>query len=957
VNRHRFFSLIGKLTRPSLAWVLVGGVFAICAILAVSVFAPHNLTSTASITLVGIVALAMLALSLMITSKDAAGQKTRIQALSDLRSRYGQAEDLAQLGSWVYHIGSDSFSFSEGGIRLFGLSDGNTSPSLQDFQVDIHPDDQGRWRDAMERGIHKRQETRIEFRYVRFKNGASAARSEGKNDTIWVRCIARPELDDDRRVLRLAGTAQDVTSMRAMQKQLAASEAKFRDLIQMSSDWFWETDTEHRTISYSDSVDAVIGNWVRSTLGRTRWEASTDVMIKPNWDGFRATLDAHQPFENFEYSRLDPEGNVVFMRINGRPIFDTAGKFTGYRGVGQNITREHQQQVLLQIEGELATIIREQNDPSRVITATFVAICGLLGWLGGGHLIKKRDVRALQMSERWGYPAITKMLADLPQELPIDPISVEGHAWMGAKPVWLRDVSSKSDFVSRYQCAKTGIKASFVAPIKDEQGRVISALIFFSPASYRAEKFLSELAELLSRTLSSYLQRKAAEQRLLHASMHDALTALPNRIYLTEQLDKRLHAGEPCAVLYVDLDKYKIINDTLGHSVGDQVLIEVARRFKQTIRPSDVAGRIGGDEFILLLNQLSNRQEIERIAREVLAAIEKPFILSNRAYFLSASIGVAIAPENGTDGKVLIRCADNAMYRVKSAGRNDVLFYTGDMSDERTEQLELTAELPLAIKRGEVTLFYQPILDVVERKVACLEALMRWNHPTKGLLLPDKFLPIAEQSNLIRELGFWAIERAIDDRISLGMDVHTETAVSVNISVRQLTEEGFLGAIADLLEEKKYPASLLRLELTESSFIEHPEKTIQLIMDLRRIGIKVIIDNFGTGYASLAYVKNLPVDGIKIDRAFITNLATDRGNSAIVQAVSTLARKLGMHVMAEGVETATELKALRGLECDQIQGTLICAPVPLEAMREFMENLPMLRQMHVVSTNQTSNSA
>jgi diguanylate cyclase (GGDEF)-like protein/PAS domain S-box-containing protein len=948
VNKHDFFSRLGKLSTPSLSWVLIGGVLGILGVLALGFFAPGLVESMFVLAAVGFIAIAMLAYALIAGSRNADDQKRRIQALSDLRARYSLAENLAQIGSWVYHTNSDSFSLSDGGIKLFGLGGSNSSPSLQNFLINIHPEDQNRWRDAMERGIHKRQEVRIEFRYYRSRPDG---RTDLKSDLIWVRSIARPELDSESRVLRLAGTAQDVSGMRAMQKQLATSEAKFRDLIQMSSDWFWETDSEHRAVSYSDSVDAVIGNWVRATLGKTRWDASIDIMIKPNWDAYRATLDARQPFENFEYSRPDPEGNVVFMRLSGRPIFDSAGKFTGYRGVGQNITRERQQQLLLQIEGELATIIREQNDPSRVITATFVSICGLLGWLGGGHLTKKRDVRALQMSERWGYPSITKMLSDLPQEIPIDPKGVEGHAWTTAKPVWLRDVSSRSDFVKRYDCQKTGIKASFVAPITDEPGRIISSLIFFSPVSFRAEKFLSELSELLSRTLSSYLQRKAAEQRLLHASMHDALTGLPNRIYLTDQLDRRLAAEEPCAVLYVDLDKYKIINDTLGHSVGDQVLIEVARRFKQAIRPTDVAGRIGGDEFILLLNQLSDRTEIERISREVLSAIEKPFILSNRAYFLSASIGVAIAPENGTDGKVLIKCADNAMYRVKSAGRNDVLFYAGEMSDERTEQLELTAELPLAMKRGEVTLYYQPILNVTERKVACIEALMRWHHPTKGLLLPDKFLPIAEQSNLIRELGFWAIQRAIDDRISLGLEAHGDTAVSVNISVRQLTEEGFLGAIAELLEEKKYPAALLRLELTESSFIENPEKTIQLIMDLRRIGIKVIIDNFGTGYASLAYVKNLPVDGIKIDRAFITNISTDRGNSAIVQAVSTLARKLGMQVMAEGVETATELKALRALECDQVQGTLIAAPLPMDALKEFMETLPTLRQMHVVGLN------
>jgi EAL domain-containing protein (putative c-di-GMP-specific phosphodiesterase class I) len=279
-----------------------------------------------------------------------------------------------------------------------------------------------------------------------------------------------------------------------------------------------------------------------------------------------------------------------------------------------------------------------------------------------------------------------------------------------------------------------------------------------------------------------------------------------------------------------------------------------------------------------------------------------------------------------------------------------VRFFAGDMSDERTEMLQLASELPLAMQRGDVELYYQPILDVAERRVAGFEALLRWRHPVRGMLLPDRFLPVAEQSNLIRELGLWSIRRALDDRVALGLDRYDDAAVSVNVSVRQLTEDGFLETLHRMLNERGMPARLLRLELTESAFIEHPERTVALIADLRRLGVRVIIDNFGTGYASLSYLKNLPVDGLKIDQVFVRDLPADRGNAAIIQAITTLAAKLGLQAMAEGVETAAELRALRSFDCDQVQGTLIAEPLPFAMLQEFLESLPEVRRMHMVQT-------
>ena len=889
------------------------------------------------------VALALLALGGWVLYRRAARsartvalQSAALASLEKLQAQYGAAEQMASLGIWVHDLQRNRFHWSEGAFHLFGIEPAQGEPSPKGFLICIHPEDQPRWRDAHRRAVRGGREARIEYRYIR--NG---------RDVVWVRSVARAERGRDGAVVRIAGIVQDISGIRAMQQQLAASEAKFRELTNMSSDWVWETDSQHRISYLSDSVDAVLGTWARAAMGKRRWELAGDV-AKVEWDLHRQMVDAHKPFESFEYSRLDPEGHLFQLSVSGRPIFAQDGSFLGYRGTGRDITREKQQRILLQIESEMALIMREQNEPERVVTAIIITLCGLLGWSGGAHLKRTVGGSGFSVRERWGYQQFTKMIADLPADMRPLPDSAEAIAWSSGKSVWLADFGKQPDFAQRYQTTMIGAKAAFLAPIRDEDQRVMSVLLFLSPMGHRSDEFLSQVADSLSRTLSLYLQRKAAEKRLTHASLHDALTHLPNRIYITHQLEEKLKAHQTAAVLYVDLDRYKLINDTLGHSVGDQVLIEVGRRFLDTIRPGDVAGRIGGDEFILLLSDLTDRNEIEAIARRVLAAIEKPFILNNRAYFLSASIGVALAPADGEDAKLLIKCADSAMYQVKSEGRNDVRFFAGGLSDERSEQLQLASELPLAVQRGEVDLYYQPIFAIGSRSVVGLEALLRWRHPTRGLLLPEKFLPMAEQSNLIREIGLWAIRRALDDRVQLGIARHPDVAVSVNVSARQLAEDGFLATLNGLLIERNLPPNMLRLELTESAFIETPDRTVALIADLRRIGVRVVIDNFGTGYASLSYLKNLPVDGLKIDRTFIKDLPSDRGNAAIVQAITTLAAKLGLQAMAEGVETAAELKALRSYDCDQMQGALISEPLPFAQLQEFMDSLPALRQMHLV---------
>jgi len=903
----------------------------------------ENLVAITTAVIFGLIAAGILAYLLIRPASTPAPSAEVDQRPAELVTPTHVAEGLALLGSWSYEVDEERFVWSEGAYRLFGADPSTPPPTPRSFLSSIHPDDQERWQTAHRRAIKSAREIRIEYRYLK---------PEG--DMIWIRSVAVPGNDTSGATQRLSGIVQDVSTMRNMARLLAASESKFRDLTQLSADWVWETDLGQRLSFLSDSAAASLGgDWIKQGLGKHHWELAPIDFPKADWGRHRNDLNAKRPFDGFEFSLLDPTRQVHHVALSGRPVFDENGRFKGYRGVGRAITKEYYQQLLLQVEGEMAAIMREETETDRVFVALIIAVCGLMGWSGGTHLVQIPGTRAITVRERWGNPAILKMLSSLPSQLPMPHESLEGRAWSSGQAIWLPDLSDEPGFVARYSTEELGQQAAFIAPILDERSNVLSAMLFFGPTGFQAGRLLMQLAEILSRTMSLYLQRKNAEQRLIHASLHDALTGLPNRVYLTHQLEDVLRMGQPAAVLYVDLDRYKLINDTLGHSVGDQVLIDVAKRLRESIRRTDIPGRMGGDEFVLLLPELRDRAEIEQIARKVLAAIERPFVLMNRAYFLSASIGVAISPDDGTEAQLLIKCADTAMYQVKSEGRNNVRFFVGDVSDERSDQLQLSAEFPLALQRGEIDLYYQPVLAVGARRLVGVEGLMRWRHPTRGLMLPERFLPAIEQSNAMREIGIWAIRRALDDRVEIGLDRYEDVSISVNISPRQLAEDGFLAQLNSMLAERHFPTSLLRIELTENALIDNSDKTIALLTELRRLGIKVIIDNFGTGYASLSYLKNLPVNGLKIDRTFIRGLPEDRGNAAIIQAITTLAGKLGLEAMAEGVETAAEMKALRAFDCENMQGTFISEPLPLSQLKDFLDTLPQLRQLHLLKSENT----
>ena len=437
--------------------------------------------------------------------------------------------------------------------------------------------------------------------------------------------------------------------------------------------------------------------------------------------------------------------------------------------------------------------------------------------------------------------------------------------------------------------------------------------------------------------------RKAAEEELQHIALHDSLTGLPNRALLLDRIQHAMDQQDRwpglAALLFLDLDGFKAINDTLGHTAGDQLLRVVAKRIESAVRRHDTVARLGGDEFVVLCESLIDVGEAQAVADRILARLARPLTLSGHRIVPTASVGISLTPATGP--VELLAAADSAMYHAKSSGRGRVEMFDSHLHEEALRRLEMTAQLREAIFSGQLRLHYQPIVSASTTEVVGLEALVRWEHPTRGLLTPDDFIPLAEESGLVVDLGSWALREACQ-RASLWRSdaVGGGTLyVSVNLSARHLQERDLVELVRAELDAAALPASGLLLEMTETSVMEDAEAAIGVLQAVKDIGVMLAIDDFGTGYSSLAYLKRFPVDRVKVDRSFVAGLGVDTDDSAIVESIVGLTHAMGMCSVAEGVETHAQLEALRRLGCEFAQGYLFSPPVPPDQVPAVVSRL------------------
>ena len=456
-------------------------------------------------------------------------------------------------------------------------------------------------------------------------------------------------------------------------------------------------------------------------------------------------------------------------------------------------------------------------------------------------------------------------------------------------------------------------------------------------------------AHLLERSIRYALERKRTEERIIFMAYYDNLTSLPNRVLFQDRLMQVIAGNERndglSAILFLDLDNFKRVNDTLGHSMGDELLKAVSDRLQTIMRKSDsishhhdddLFARLGGDEFTILLAEIKDFQDAGRVAERIIESLSQPFMLDNNEIIITTSIGISIYPNDGKDVDTILKNADAAMYAAKARGKNSYLYYEKSMNSAALEKLSLEGDLRRALKGDELLLHYQPQIDIVSSRVIGVEALIRWQHPEKGLIPPLTFIPVAEQTGLINEISYWVIENACRQNRVWQDKGLSRIPVSVNITTHQFQQDTFVYRLAKILNSTGLNPRDLMLEITESTFMENTETALIILDELKKMGLRLLIDDFGTGYSSLSYLKRFLIHAIKIDRSFIRNIVTDKDDTAIVNAIISMAHNLKIRVVAEGVETAEQLAFLKGQDCDEMQGFLLSKPLPPDEVEVFL---------------------
>ena len=442
-------------------------------------------------------------------------------------------------------------------------------------------------------------------------------------------------------------------------------------------------------------------------------------------------------------------------------------------------------------------------------------------------------------------------------------------------------------------------------------------------------------------------ERKKAEKRAQYLSQHDALTGLPNRFLMQDRLRQAIiqarRGGGVVALMFIDLDRFKTVNDEFGRVIGDALLKQVAERLRNCLRDTDTVARLGGDEFIIMIPDAANVDVVGEVAQRVLTEFSRPFSDRDQEMYVSASIGISLFPRDGSDPEELVKHADRAMYSAKDSGRNMYRYFTEDLNHEVRERAMLESGLRRAIDRGELRLFYQPTIDLHTRQAMGAEALVRWQHPTLGLIFPGKFIPVAEESDLIFRLGEWVLKAACKQlhewqREGLALQV------AVNVSARQFRDPRLADLVMDVMSDARVDPRLVQIELTETAIMQDARASVMALERLKSRGVSISIDDFGTGYSSLSYLKRLPLDTLKIDRSFVRDIATDNNDAAIVRAIIGLARSLGKKVLAEGVEDDVQLSFLNNYGCNYGQGFLFGRPVAPEAFTELIRKQGVVSQ-------------
>ncbi len=681
--------------------------------------------------------------------------------------------------------------------------------------------------------------------------------------------------------------------------RLSENQQILRAYAEMSADWLWELDADLRLKSASDFVT------VSKDIGKTPWELADPAMHEERWAAHRAELAARLPFRNFRWERIGPNGEHLFISTNGDPILDRNGVFRGYRGTGRDITAEVAATAkLLQLNSDLELGRRHFN--------------AVLDSMSQGVCLFNADKRLVLSNRR--YAAIY----NLPPELTRPGQSLEQIVNDRYAAGSALDMSEAEFLAWRDKAIADHQPSTAVTPLKN--GRVVA--IHHQPMPDGGWVAIHE----------DITERQQAEASIVFMAHHDALTKLPNRMLFRERVELAIAMagrGTEFAVICLDLDNFKQINDTLGHPVGDGLLVAVADRLQSCVRDVDTVARLGGDEFAIIQIAVHQPEDAEVLASRLIAAFRKPFDVAERQIMSGASIGITVVSGDSISYETLMRDADIALYLAKTEGRGTVRFFEPEMDARIHLRRVLEADLQGALARNELELYYQPQIDLTSDSVSGFEALLRWNHPVRGLVSPLDFIPVAEETGMIGAIGEWVLRMACFEAENWPAGI----SVAVNLSPVQFKKGDLVSSVQAALAASGLRPDRLELEITELVLLRDTADTLTALHQLRSMGVCVALDDFGTGYSSLSYLRSFPFGKIKIDKSFVRDLLTDNGSISIIRAVTGLGQSLGMKTIAEGVETQEQLDRLREEKCDEVQGYFFSRPRPASEVPSLIERL------------------
>ena len=764
------------------------------------------------------------------------------------------------------------------------------------WEILLHPEDADYYHRSrqIQRQAGYRQLMQCQLRF-RHRDG------QWRRFEIREQALAR---DKDDQVTRIIGVAKDITDQIEASESLRDSEQRYRMLAESISDVIFSTDSRLNLNYVSPSVLAVLGydaEWIfqngwQSTIANPQqltgiyhlMDRVSKALDQPDQ---LALLRSQVQTQLFLFDCLRADGRKIPIELRLVLVWDEHGTFEGVLGVGRDISQQRRAEKDLR----MAATVFEHSTSAILITDP------------AGYIVQANEA----FSRVSGY-AVEQVLDQLPNMLTVDD-QQEAHLryvlkQLGQHSTWEGEVWLKRRNGEHYP-AWVGITA-----VLDDEGDLASYVCFFSDIS----------------------ERKASEQRIHRLAYYDALTHLPNRSLFQDRLHTALQSAERqkswVVLMFLDLDRFKPINDSLGHAAGDRMLKEMATRLLGCVADDDTVARMGGDEFTLLLQPRANREialnRAIHVAEQILASLVKPFVLEGREFFVTASIGIALSPQDGNELSQLMKNADTAMYHAKERGKNNFQFYQADMNASALERLELESDLRHALEQNEFVLYYQPQFSGDGKRLTGAEALLRWRHPRRGLVPPGDFIPVLEELGLVVDVGDWVISEACRQLKAWHQARVRVPKVSVNISARQFSD-GQLGTrIATILKETGLPPACLELELTESILMREVSEAMQILDGLKNLGLSIAVDDFGTGYSSLNYLKQFPIDVLKIDRTFVDGLPSGEQDAQIARAIIAMAHSLNLAVIAEGVETHEQLDFLREHGCDEVQGYLFGRPMP-----------------------------